>query len=190
MPTSRPIQTSDKLGDILDYPTDIEDLKDEMEEWRDNIPDSLQSSDKYTQVDEAAETLGSAASELKEACGGIKRLLEMLPKDESGSSLLDRARKLSGGETKVNPLDMTISYTEHKMYKGYQMPRWVRLANPCAAIQAVIDFIEDLIENISKDLARENTSAEDYAEELKSYIKQIEDALGDLDNVEFPSMFG
>ncbi len=184
MPTSRPMQTSGKLSEILEYHTDIEDLKDEMEEWRDNIPDSLQSSDKYSQVDEAAETLSNAASELEEACNGIKRLLERLTKGKGETSILDRIEKLSKGEVETDFLDTVIGYTERKMYKGYSVPRWVRLANPCAALEAVVEFTEDHIENMSRDLG------EEYGEELKSHIKQLEDALGDLQNVEFPSMFG
>ncbi len=184
MPTSRPMQASGKLSDILEYYTDIDDLKTEMEEWRDNVPDSLQSSDKYSQVDEAAETLGNAASELEEACNGIKRLLERLTKGKGETNILDRIKKLSKGEVETDFLDTVIGYTEHRMYKGYNMPRWVRLANPCAALEAVVEFAEDRTEDISRDLG------EEYSGELKSYIEQLESALGDLQNVEFPSMFG
>lgn len=177
MPTSRPVQTSGKLGEILEYYPDVEDLKDEMEEWRDNMPESLQSSDKYNQVDEAANTLGNAVDELEEACEGIKHLLEELPKDAGEMSFLD----------------LDIHYTEHKMYKGYLMPRWVRLANPCAALESAVRYIEDHTEHIAKDLASKDLSVdrtEDYTAELESYIKQVDDALGDLQGVEFPSMFG
>ena len=168
MPTSRPMQTSGKLGEILTYYSDVDDLKGEMEGWRDNIPDSLQSSDKYSQVDETADTLGSAHGELEEACDRIIKLLENIPKKEN----------------EVGILDMPIVYTERKMYKGYSMPRWVRLSNPCAALGAVVQYIEDHMEDISKDLAA------DCIEELKSLIKQVESAIEDLGNVDFPSMFG
>lgn len=167
MPTSRPVQTHNTLGEILEYYSDIDDLKDEMEEWRDNMPDSLQSSDKYSQVDEAANTLDNAHGELEEACDAIKRFLEKIPADKDNKLILDTP----------------VGYTEHKMYKGYQMPRWVRLANPCAAIEEAMQFIEDHVAEISVVLS------ENDMQELVDHKKQVDDALGDLQGVEFPSMF-
>lgn len=168
MPTSRPVEVQDKLGEILGYHSDIDDLKGEMEEWRDNTPDSLQSTDRYQAVSDAADDLDRAYSELEEACGGIKKLLEKIPVDKGG----------------VLILDTPINYTEHKMYKGYQMPRWVRLANPCAAMEAAMQFIEDHLDDIKAALPEENKEQLDY------HKKQIDDALSDLQGVEFPSMFG
>lgn len=170
MPTSRPAQTFDKLADILTCYSDIEELKDEMEEWRDNMPESLQSSDKYSQVDEAANTLEGAASTLEEGCDQIKLILEKIP--------------VSKDEGEMSILEMAIHYTEHKMYKGYNTPRWVRLANPCAALEAAMQFIESHMESLEKDLP------EEQARELDYHKKQVDEALSDLQNVEFPSMFG
>jgi len=169
MPTSRPMKTQDNLGEILDCYTDVDELKDEMETWRDGMPDSLQSSDKYDQVSTAADTLESAYSELEESCDGIKKILEKIPKGQDEMSILDKP----------------IEYIEHKMYKGYQMPRWVRLANPCAALGAAMEFLEGLFDSISKDL--DNDEDTDL---LKEFMKQVTDALSDLDSVDFPSMYG
>lgn len=168
MPTSRPMQTSGELGEILDYYSDVEDLKDEMEEWRDNMPESLQSSDKYSQVDEAADTLGSAHDDLEGACKGIKTLLEKIPVDED----------------EISMLKLSVRYTEQKMYKGYPMPRWVRLNNPTAALSAVLDVLETYKDGILPHLTEEEKDL--FAEHLKS----ADDALSDLQGVEFPTMFG
>jgi hypothetical protein len=162
MPTSRPVQTQSKLGEILEYYSDIEDLGNEMEEWRDNMPDSLQSLGKYQQVEEAADALASAASELEEACTGIKEILKKTP----------------------TILNVNIKYTYHKMYKGYQMPRWVRLANLCAALEAAMQFLEGPFGIKPRDVSEEDFSA------LKSYMEQVDTALSDLQGVDFPTMFG
>lgn len=45
--------------------SELEDLKGEIEEWRDNMPESLQGGDKYSTLDETANTLDSAISELE-----------------------------------------------------------------------------------------------------------------------------
>lgn len=46
--------------------SEIEALADEMENWRDNYPENLQSTDKYEQIDTAAETLRDKADELND----------------------------------------------------------------------------------------------------------------------------
>lgn len=43
----------------------VEELKEEMENWRDNIPDNLQGGEKYSQVDEACSALEDLASNLE-----------------------------------------------------------------------------------------------------------------------------
>lgn len=160
MPTSRPVPTSDKLSEILGYYPDIEELKDEMETWRDNIPENFQSTDKYSQIEDAVSKLESGHSDLEDACDNIKKILEKFPAI----------------------LEADIPYTENKMYKGYSMPRWVSLANPIAAIEAMANHIEQLIpiEGMS----------ECDTEELKQCLGRIDSAVSDLNEVEFPSMFG
>jgi hypothetical protein len=68
------------------------------------------------------------------------------------------------------------------MYKGYQEPRWVRLANPVAAIGAMSDFLRRAIP--IEDMGELET------EELKQYLTRIDGALDELNSVDFPSMFG
>ena len=168
MPTSRPVQTQGKLGDILSWYSDIEELKDEVEEWRDSIPENLQSSDKYSQIDELVDKLGNAARELEDSCNRIETILEEIPKGPGG----------------VSVLNTLIRYTEHKMYKGYPTPRWVRLANPCAALGAAMQFIEDYIEEHGESLSK------DYVDELQSIVESVNNTLEDIEGVEFPTMFG
>lgn len=156
MPTSRPVRTFDKLSEILVYYSDIRELRDEMEEWRDRIP----ALDKYNQVDNAANTLESGHSDLEDACDNIKKILQKFP----------------------SVLETDVPYTEHKMYKGYSKPRWVRLANPVAAIEAAASFLEQAI-------PAEGMSEHDV-EEVKQYLVRIDSAVSDLNKVEFPSMFG
>jgi len=160
MPTNRPVRTFDKLSEILDYYSDIEGLKDEMETWRDSIPDNLQSSDKYSQVDDVVDTLESSHSNLEDACDSIKKILEKFP----------------------SILEADVYYIEHKMYKGCQMPRWVRLANPVGAIEAMASHIEQLMP--IEDMSEYDT------EELKQCLGRIDDAVSDLNGVDFPSMYG
>jgi len=169
MPTSRPMKTQDDLGEILGYYSDIEELWYEMVQWKNSIPEYLQDSDKYQAVEEAEDTLDRAYSDLETGCSGILEIVGGIPR--------------SGGQ--ISLLGLKVEYTENKMYKGYNMPRWVRLANPCAALEAAMRFIEGLMDNISELL-----DDEEKADELKRCIKAVDDGLSELENVDFPPMYG
>jgi len=160
MPTSRPVQTSSKLGDILDEFVNISELSDEMVEWRDKMPDSLSGSEKYSQVDGAADSLDTGARALEEFGDNIRPILEKVP----------------------GILDNEIKYTMHLMYKGYQEPRWVRLANAVAAFEAAVEFIRNSMNSWNLD--------EEALESLKAELNNADDAISDLQGVEFPPMFG
>ena len=47
----------DVVGKITDLVAELESLKDEEEEYRDNIPDNLQGSERYEKADECVDGL-------------------------------------------------------------------------------------------------------------------------------------
>lgn len=59
----------DKIADAKDA---LEILKDEEEEYRDNIPENLQGSEQYQTADEACDALYEAVSQLEEAGDNIE----------------------------------------------------------------------------------------------------------------------
>ncbi len=188
MPTNRPVPTEGKLEDILTYYSDISELGDEMEEWGSNTPDSLQSSDKASMISDSESTLHDAASSLEEHMDAI---LEILRKVEAPFA----------AEGQLPVLANPIAYIEHKMYKGYNAPRWVRLSNPVEAMKAAMTFIGD---NVGYDAATRPSTrmemklhkfmeypvSEEINKELKEHMEEIDSALGDLDGVNFPSVYG
>ena len=64
------------LQKIIDLITtaqeDVEDLRDEEEEYRDNIPESLRASQVYTTADEAADQLQEAADALADTIENLQ----------------------------------------------------------------------------------------------------------------------
>ncbi len=64
------------LREIIDKITDARDalemLKDEEEEYRDNMPENLQGSERFQTADEACESLYEAVSQLEEAVDNIE----------------------------------------------------------------------------------------------------------------------
>ena len=53
----------------------LEDLQTE-EEYRDNIPENMQESERYEKADEACDNLSSAVDSLKEAISSIEAAIE------------------------------------------------------------------------------------------------------------------
>lgn len=67
----------EELYDIIYEAKDrLEMLHDEEEEYRDNIPENLQGSERYERAEEAVDALDSAMSSLEEALNYIETAKE------------------------------------------------------------------------------------------------------------------
>ena len=62
----------DIIQKLEDIKTDLELLKDEEEEYRDNIPDNLQGSERYEKADVACDSLTLAFDSLEETVSYIE----------------------------------------------------------------------------------------------------------------------
>jgi len=96
--------------------SEIEELYDEMDSWRDNMGDSegLSQTEKFERVEEAADGLGNAKDNLEYV-------------------------DLSG----LNLEPSTVEFIEIRK-RGY--PRWVRCANATAKIEAIKDFLQNEVD--------------------------------------------
>lgn len=54
----------------------LEDLLAEEEEYRDNIPENMQESERYEKADEACDNLSGAVDSLEEAISSIEAAIE------------------------------------------------------------------------------------------------------------------
>lgn len=64
------------IDQISELQEDLQSLLEEEEEYRDNIPENLQESDRYYKADEACDRLGEAVYELENAAGDIREAIE------------------------------------------------------------------------------------------------------------------
>lgn len=53
-------------GDIADCVSEIESLRDEMQEWHDSIPENLQDGDKASEVQESIDALEEAITSIQD----------------------------------------------------------------------------------------------------------------------------
>ena len=69
-----------KLREIMDQidelKTALEWLQEEEEEYRDNIPENMQGSERYEKADEACSNLYEAVSSMEEAISSIEAAIE------------------------------------------------------------------------------------------------------------------
>ncbi len=67
---SRADRLSDAEALVADAASIVEELRDEMEQWHDSIPENLQSGDKASEVESAKDALENLQSELEEVSFG------------------------------------------------------------------------------------------------------------------------
>ena len=63
-------------GKIRDLLVDLEVLRDEEEEYRDNIPENLQGSERYERADECVDGLTEAIDEIERQLENIDECIE------------------------------------------------------------------------------------------------------------------
>lgn len=61
---------------IEELSTALEEIQADENEYRDNIPENLQGSERYERAEEACDSLGSAASALSEALESLESAME------------------------------------------------------------------------------------------------------------------
>lgn len=66
----------DVVGQLEDLKSALEDVLHEEEEYRDNIPENLQGSERYEKADEACDTLSGAVDGLEDIITSLGELAE------------------------------------------------------------------------------------------------------------------
>lgn len=64
------------IDQLEELKSSLEDLQAEEEEYRDNIPENMQGSERYEKADEASGNLSGAVDNLEEVISGIKAAIE------------------------------------------------------------------------------------------------------------------
>ena len=68
-------QISAVIGRLSDCAGDFESIKDEEDESRENIPENLQSGDRYSESEECSGALEDAASGIQEIIDNIENII-------------------------------------------------------------------------------------------------------------------
>lgn len=73
-PESRSDRANLAISFVEDAMATIEELKEELESWKDSIPENLQNSDKYSQLEESISTMENVINSLSESIDGISEI--------------------------------------------------------------------------------------------------------------------
>lgn len=120
------------IADTLEAPSDVESLKEEMEEWRDNMENgNLGYTSKFEDVSSCADELESLHSDLD----SVVTELEEAIKEAERPELLKRE----------------ITYVDRQPY-GRGAARWLRLENAIAPLRAAIEVLSREVPESEKDL--------------------------------------
>jgi iron only hydrogenase large subunit-like protein len=141
--------------------SDIESLRDEMTEWRDNMDGTgLENTSKYEAVSEAADQLDNVDS---------------ITFDD-----LDSALEEAGIQEEVKALKYTTTQFVPRS-KRQSTSRAYRLSNAVAIVTGALDAIETYL-NEQED--------QDKVSDIQTEVDNLRGLIEEMDSVEFPGMFG
>ena len=155
---------ADSVSDALGWVSEIEALKDEMEEWKDSLDDAgMDHLDKYAEVEEAFDVLENAQNELEEAVAAF----------EGCGALADT-------------LAQEVSYSVSNNYGKKSDPRWMRCGNVVAGLEAAQEALSNML---CSGFGDTSGIGEDDLATLQDYVGTLEEQTGNLDSICFPGMY-
>jgi uncharacterized phage infection (PIP) family protein YhgE len=179
------VPETNSVGGALSAAADtIRELAEEMGEWRDNMGenDGLRETEKFSAVEEAADTLEGADVDT----------VEEIP-DECGDA---------------DDCDVSVALLQNKN-KRRSNARWARLANALIylegassalnakmeSLQSEIDEIDEQLKDVEDDeeqeeLETKQSELEDQKSAIEDFVSEIDNVISEVEGVEFPGMFG
>ena len=162
--------TEYSVADALDNGVnDLESLKDELQDWLDNMPENFQSGEKAGQLQEAIDQLDSACA-------------VTIPEGLDGTTD-DKDQPTLGGVRFQFPAS-----TKRRMSRADRCSEATALMR--SALDAVKEELEPMMAALQNldDLTDEQQAKLDALETVNDGLGEIEQAIDDAEAVEFPGM--
>jgi hypothetical protein len=152
-------------GCIDDARSAVEELKDEMESWRDNMEEKLGHTEKYERVSECADALDSMLNELEPDVPEWLQEVEVTYTEETSKRGLSRAARLGNA---VSMLEAVTSYLENDE-----------------------DKLKELAEKANEGKEGDDKiDPDDMQAEAEQLASDLSGPIDEAGGVEFPGMFG
>ena len=145
----------------------------ELRDWHGNLPEGINSSDKASEIDEAASALENINfPEVPEALGQIKVM--HLPALEQDSRPKRSAEVVSMLDNAIDSLNSKADDLRQAI-EGAKKAEGEAPASPAP-------------EAASADPNKEESDPQEMIDEIESLVSELENVKGELDNVTYPSM--
>jgi hypothetical protein len=136
------------LGALEEANGIVEELKDELQNWLDNLPDSFREGDKGTELEEEIEKLESAISSLEEAQSVISdtpllsdHSFEYQQITFARSEYMSRAKRLQEGTEALNYLPSVLDNFNSDDWTDDQVQA---LEDLCSAVDEATSYLSDV----------------------------------------------
>lgn len=154
------------VADAVSFGADeLTTLRDELQEWRDNLPESLQSGSKADQLDEAISALDDAD------CFNAPDCVTESAEDGDGDSC-----------GYVGGLRFTVLVSTKK-----RLSRSARRDEACAVLRGAVDAMNEALE---AEYDPEDDRYEATRDDIESCITDIESLIDNAEGADFPGMYG
>ena len=152
---------------------EVESLGGELRDWHGNLPEGINSSDKASEIDEAASTLENITfPEVPDTLGQIKVM--HLPALEQDSRPKRSAEVVSMLDNAIDSLNSKADDLRQAI-EGAKKAEGEAPASPAP-------------EAASADPNKEESDPQEMIDEIESLVSELENVKGELDNVTYPSM--
>jgi exonuclease VII small subunit len=157
--------------------SEVESLGSELRDWHGNLPEGINSSDKASEIDEAASTLENINfPDVPEALGQIKVM--HLPALEQDSRPKRSAEVVSMLDNAVDSLNS----------KADDLRQAIEVAKKAEGEAPENGPTTPAPEAASADPNKEESDPQEMIDEIESLVSELENVKGELDNVTYPSM--
>lgn len=167
------VQKSVSVLDLLSSYSDIESLKDEMVEWKENMEsNSMEALPKFEEVSECADSLETVYDDLERAVGELETLA-------------------ADCEPLKAKLESKVDY-QYFPFQGRHISRASRLDDATTDIGRAIDALNDWLTTepaIEKDGSAGRLLPADTYAEIEAAIQEIEAATNECCGIDFPGMY-
>lgn len=155
--------------------SEIESIKDELQEWYDNLPENFQNGSKGEALQEAISALEGASEPEAPDCVASDSL--------TYAEYHGRIGRPKRRDTAVNMLDAAVSTAQEQLdaLQALEYSDEGRLIGEDG---------EPVADDYATDNPLEESDRDSNVSDLETFISECEDAKGEWENVEFPGMFG
>ena len=175
---------------VEDAASTVESLKDEFDSWYDNLPESFQSGDKGSELEECRDGLETLHDELEEI--DFEAALELFPTDVFSADVVTAHVVTCTGT--LGRSQQQVSKRAHALPWPTRVRKVERVssrADQLGEAEQLLDEARELIEELSSRDGKGTMPAPTLSDATLDTLRELASALGEPDfgSIDFPGMY-